>query len=202
MFCSVSSSLSSPFSTSVVRSLSLSSSVDQRSITICRVVAPVRPTPDMLTAKAVMRRGRAGSAASSWAIAAPPDARAREPATRRRTSLAECIVDLRPPSTVLSAPRAHNKRMRRPERVDSGRMKGSRGLTAVLLLALAFLVARFPLHRATFALPVSNDDAVLLLMARHILGGELATILWNQPYNGALDAYLLAPFLVPFHHHL
>src|SRR5262245_34611256 len=81
-------------------------------------------------------------------------------------------------------------------------MKGPRGLSAVLLLALAFLVARLPLHRATFALPVSNDDAVLLLMARHILRGELATILWNQPYNGALDAYLLAPFLVPFGHHL
>ncbi len=81
-------------------------------------------------------------------------------------------------------------------------MKGARGLAVVLLSALAFLVARFSLHRATFALPVSNDDAVLLLMARHILGGELATILWNQPYNGALDAYLLAPLLVPFSHHL
>ena len=62
------------------------------------------------------------------------------------------------------------------------------------LLALAGL-ARGPLHRATFALPVSNDDAIPLLMARHVLGGELATTLWNQPYNGALDAYLLAPAL-------
>ena len=66
---------------------------------------------------------------------------------------------------------------------------------AVLALAVAFLAARGPLHRATFRLPVSNDDAVLLLMGRHVLRGELATILWNQPYNGALDAYLLAPLL-------
>jgi len=73
---------------------------------------------------------------------------------------------------------------------------------AVLLLALAFLVVRGPLHRATFALPVSNDDAILLLMARHILKGEFATILWNQPYNGALDAYLLAPGLALGGHHL
>ena len=58
---------------------------------------------------------------------------------------------------------------------------------AVGLLALAGL-ARGPLHRATFALPVSNDDAIPLLMARHLLRGELATTLWNQPYNGALDA--------------
>ena len=63
---------------------------------------------------------------------------------------------------------------------------------AVLLLGVA---ARLPLHRATHGLPVSNDDAVPLMMAGRVLHGELATILWNQPYNGALDAYLLAPGL-------
>ncbi len=77
-----------------------------------------------------------------------------------------------------------------------------RGLLTVLLLALLFVLARGPLHRATFGLPVSNDDAVLLLMARHVLRGEPATILWNQPYNGALDAYLLAPGLLFAGHHL
>ncbi len=81
-------------------------------------------------------------------------------------------------------------------------MKAPRGSLAVLLLALAFVLARGPLHRVTFGLPVSNDDAVLLLMGRHILKGELATILWNQPYNGALDAYLLAPGLLFGGHHL
>jgi hypothetical protein len=64
---------------------------------------------------------------------------------------------------------------------------------AVLLLLAA---ARLPLHRATFALPVSNDDAIPLMMADRILHGELSTILWNQPYNGALDAYLMAPGLL------
>ena len=67
-------------------------------------------------------------------------------------------------------------------------------LPIACLLALAGL-ARGPLHRATFALPVSNDDAIPLLMARHLLGGDWSTTLWNQPYNGALDAYLLAPGL-------
>jgi hypothetical protein len=66
---------------------------------------------------------------------------------------------------------------------------------AVLALVAAFVAVRGPLHRATFHLPVSNDDAILLLMGRHLLRGELATTLWNQPYNGALDAYLLAPLL-------
>jgi hypothetical protein len=75
-------------------------------------------------------------------------------------------------------------------------MMGPRRTAAALLglLALGVLV-RGPLHAVTFHLPVSNDDAILLLMARHILKGELATTLWNQPYNGALDAYLLAPGL-------
>jgi hypothetical protein len=62
-------------------------------------------------------------------------------------------------------------------------------------LALAVAAARGPLHTVTHALPVSNDDAIPLLMARHILRGELVTVLWNQPYNGALDAYLLAPLV-------
>src|SRR5262245_59969191 len=75
-------------------------------------------------------------------------------------------------------------------------------LAGIVLLLAVFLLVRVPLHRVTYALPVSNDDAVLLLMGRHILRGELATILWNQPYNGALDAYLLAPLLALFPHHL
>ncbi len=72
---------------------------------------------------------------------------------------------------------------------------------AVLALVAAFAAARGPLHHATYPLPVSNDDAILLLMGRHVLGGELATTLWNQPYNGALDAYLLAPLLAVLPHH-
>ena len=74
-------------------------------------------------------------------------------------------------------------------------VSGRRGL-AFAGLALALAAARGPLHAATRALPVSTDDAIPLLMARHILRGELATILWNQPYNGVLDAYLLAPALL------
>jgi hypothetical protein len=66
--------------------------------------------------------------------------------------------------------------------------------SAGVLLLLAW--ARLPLHRATFGLPVSNDDAIPLMMADRILHGELSTILWNQPYNGTLDAYLMAPGLL------
>jgi len=65
-----------------------------------------------------------------------------------------------------------------------------------LSVAALLVLVRGPLHLVTHALPVSNDDAIPLLIARHILRGELATILWNQPYNGTLDAYLLAPGLL------
>jgi hypothetical protein len=74
-------------------------------------------------------------------------------------------------------------------------MTRSRALLA-LGVALAALLARGPLHVATYGQPVSNDDAIPLLMARHVLQGELSTILWNQPYNGTLDTYLLAPGLL------
>jgi len=77
-----------------------------------------------------------------------------------------------------------------------------RFFAGLLILAAVYVLVRGPLHAVTFSLPVSNDDAILLLMARHILKGELATILWNQPYNGALDAYLLAPGLALGPHHL
>ncbi|MFN8093265.1 MAG: hypothetical protein U0599_13785 [Vicinamibacteria bacterium] len=76
-----------------------------------------------------------------------------------------------------------------------------RRAAAALALVAAALVCRGPLHAATFALPVSNDDAILLLMGRRVLAGELSTTLWNQPYNGALDAYLLAPLLAVLPHH-
>lgn len=71
-----------------------------------------------------------------------------------------------------------------------------RHLLWLLLLAGLACLARGPLHSATYSLPVSNDDAIPLLMARQILKGELSTILWNQPYNGTFDAYLLAPGLL------
>src|SRR5687767_14075876 len=64
-------------------------------------------------------------------------------------------------------------------------------LGAVLLLAA---LARGPLQRATFGQPLSNDDALVLLMARSVASGEVVATFWNQPYGGALDAWVLAPF--------
>ncbi|HEY3120504.1 MAG TPA: hypothetical protein VGL15_07765, partial [Vicinamibacteria bacterium] len=68
-------------------------------------------------------------------------------------------------------------------------------LLGIATLAL-FAAARGPLLRATLRLPLTNDDALTLLMSRHLLRGELVTTFWNAPYNGALDSYLLAPGLL------
>jgi len=76
--------------------------------------------------------------------------------------------------------------------------QAARRCLAVLAVAV---LARGALHVATYRLPVSNDDAILLLMGRALLHGEFATTLWNQPYNGALDAYLLAPLVAVLPHH-
>ena len=56
----------------------------------------------------------------------------------------------------------------------------ARRFLAVALLLAAFAAVRGPLHRVTWAQPVSNDDAILLLMGRHVLQGELATTLCDH----------------------
>ena len=77
-----------------------------------------------------------------------------------------------------------------------------RELLASAGIAALLLAARLPVHLAAWSRPVSNDDAIPLLMARHVLRGELSTILWNQPYNGTLDTYLLAPLVAVASPHL
>src|SRR5262245_46048706 len=64
-----------------------------------------------------------------------------------------------------------------------------------LVLALTFVAARGALHLATFALPLSNDDAIPMIQAGLLLRGEATTTLINQPYNGTLDSWLMAPLL-------
>jgi hypothetical protein len=74
-------------------------------------------------------------------------------------------------------------------------------LRIALAAVLTFVAARGALHLATYSLPLSNDDAVPVIQARLLLQGELVTTLINQPYNGTLDTWLLAPLvaLLPAH---
>lgn len=70
----------------------------------------------------------------------------------------------------------------------------SRRLAAAGAATVLLLVARGPLHRLAASLPLTNDDALVVLMARAVAGGEPVASFWNQPYGGTLDAWLLAPF--------
>jgi len=61
-------------------------------------------------------------------------------------------------------------------------------LGGIVLLALALKGALL----ATDAVPLNSDEAVVGLMARHILAGERPVFYYGQAYMGSLDAWLIA----------
>src|SRR5205823_1021640 len=64
-------------------------------------------------------------------------------------------------------------------------MSGRREALRLLLVSAVFFAgARMAIHVATFALPLSNDDAIPMIQAALLLRGEATTTLINQPYNG------------------
>ena len=64
------------------------------------------------------------------------------------------------------------------------------GRVALLLLALAGIYRLALLARGWPAL--DSDEAVIGLMARHILHGERPTFFWGQNYMGPFEAYFAA----------
>ena len=61
-------------------------------------------------------------------------------------------------------------------------------LIAIVALAVALRLALL----AAGAFSFNSDEAVLTLMARHILQGERPAFFYGQTYMGSLDAYLVA----------
>jgi len=61
-------------------------------------------------------------------------------------------------------------------------------LIAILIGAVAFKALLLALD----AVPFNSDEAVVALMARHILRGEHTWFFYGQAYMGSLDAYLVA----------
>ena len=70
------------------------------------------------------------------------------------------------------------------------------GRAALLLLALAALYRLVLLARGWPAL--DSDEAVIGLMARHVLQGDRPTFFWGQNYMGPFEAYFAAPFFALF----
>lgn len=65
-------------------------------------------------------------------------------------------------------------------------------IVAVALTALAGVVLRVWAYRATIGTP-NGDEAVMGLMTRHFLDGELSTFYWGQSYGGTQEVLLTVP---------
>lgn len=70
------------------------------------------------------------------------------------------------------------------------RLLSSRYILLFLVLIVAGLVKLILM--ITNSVPFNADEAVVGLMARHILAGERPIFYWGQAYMGSLDAYLIA----------
>lgn len=73
-------------------------------------------------------------------------------------------------------------------------------LACVLAIALALgggIALRIWVYRSTLGIP-DSDEAIVGLMARHILNGELTTFFWGQSYGSSQEALLTAPLFAVF----
>jgi hypothetical protein len=78
--------------------------------------------------------------------------------------------------------------------------KGRAGLfrwgVSLALIGIAGIALRVWTYRSTLGVP-NADEAVVGLMTRHVLDGELTTFYWGQAYGGSQEALLTAPvFLI------
>lgn len=74
--------------------------------------------------------------------------------------------------------------------VDNGDLE--RGWLATLLAAVVIALALRLALLATSAVPFNSDEAIVGLMARHILDGARPIFFYGQAYMGSLDAWLIS----------
>ncbi|MBI5199795.1 MAG: discoidin domain-containing protein [Nitrospirae bacterium] len=75
-------------------------------------------------------------------------------------------------------------------------ISSNRLLTALFIAGIFFRLAFF-LH-AYRVLPVSTDEALPGLMAKHILDGEFPVVYWGQSYMGTVESFFQAVFIYLF----
>ena len=73
----------------------------------------------------------------------------------------------------------------------------SRWGVAFALTAAAGVVLRVWIYRSTMGLP-DSDEAIVGLMTRHIIHGQITTFYWGQAYGGPQEALLAVPGFVLF----
>lgn len=62
----------------------------------------------------------------------------------------------------------------------------------VFVAAVAGLALRVWVHASALGIP-DSDEAIVGLMARHVLDGELAVFFWGQPFGGSQETLVTAP---------
>src|SRR5262245_34929557 len=81
--------------------------------------------------------------------------------------------------------------------VRARRITPSITLLLVLFAAGAGIALRAFVYASVLG-STNSDEAVLGLMARHVLHGEFTTFLWGTPYGGPQEAWLAAPIFAVF----
>jgi 4-amino-4-deoxy-L-arabinose transferase-like glycosyltransferase len=83
-------------------------------------------------------------------------------------------------------------RLRHPARTTA-----SWWVVTLALVAVAGIALRVWTYRSALGVP-DSDEAVVGLMARHVLQGEFSTFFWGQAYGGSQEALLTAPIFFVF----
>lgn len=76
-------------------------------------------------------------------------------------------------------------------------VKRMRGSAALVVVAVAGIALRVYVYRSRLGAP-NSDEAVVGLMARHVLHGQFTTFYWGQGYGGSQEALLTAPVFFVF----
>jgi 4-amino-4-deoxy-L-arabinose transferase-like glycosyltransferase len=71
------------------------------------------------------------------------------------------------------------------------------GLILAAVAGAAGIALRVWAYRSPVAAP-DSDEAIVGLMARHLLHGEVTTFYWGQPYGGTQEVFLVAPLFAVF----
>lgn len=70
-------------------------------------------------------------------------------------------------------------------------------IPAIALVAAAGVAERVFVYRSQLGVP-DSDEAVVGLMARHVLRGDFATFYWGSGYGGTIESVLTAPIFFVF----
>lgn len=70
-------------------------------------------------------------------------------------------------------------------------------MTAIGLVAVAGVAERVFAYRSSISVP-DSDEAVVGLMAQHVLQGQFSTFYWGSGYGGTIESVLTAPIFFVF----